>query len=548
VDVAVVIPAYRPGPALFALVDELKAAFSTIVVVNDGSGPGYDFSSLPLVLEHAVNLGKGAALKTGINYVLCNFPNIQGIVTADADGQHATEDIIRLASLMMPDSLVLGTRRLRSSIPFRSFVGNTITRAAVRAVVGEKIQDTQTGLRCIPRNLASELLRIPSNGYEFELDMLIAAKHLSFGIRQEPIRTIYLDGNRSSHFNPLLDSMRIYFVLLRFAFVALITALIDNAAFIAIFHLDGSLWKSQLAGRVCAVGFNYVAARRAVFLSHEPHAVTLPKYLALVVANGIVSYAAILSLIERFGIGTPTAKIAVESALFLVNFVILRDFVFKKPRLASAATDWDRYYQSVPFTAKITRKYTTSVLLSAMRRFATEQPRIIEIGGANSCFLDAVSKRIQPRRYHVVDTNQYGLDLLKNKNVSISRLNVLDIRSGKLPGADLVFSIGLIEHFDREGTRKAIEAHFEALDAGGCAIISFPTPTWLYRAARAVCESLGLWKFPDERPLSRKEALDTISKYGEVLYEKTLWPIVFTQKMIVARKIAKTAARDARAG
>ncbi len=64
--------------------------------------------------------------------------------------------------------------------------------------------------------------------------------------------------------------------------------------------------------------------------------------------------------------------------------------------------------------------------------------------------------------------------------------------------ADVVFSIGLIEHFDPAGTRQAIEAHFALLKPGGYAIISYPTPTWLYRAARTLTEAAGLWKFHDE--------------------------------------------------
>jgi 2-polyprenyl-3-methyl-5-hydroxy-6-metoxy-1,4-benzoquinol methylase len=66
--------------------------------------------------------------------------------------------------------------------------------------------------------------------------------------------------------------------------------------------------------------------------------------------------------------------------------------------------------------------------------------------------------------------------------------------------ADVVFSVGLIEHFDQSGTNAMIRAHFKALKPAGCAIISFPTPTWLYRAAPRLAETLGLWKFPDERP------------------------------------------------
>ena len=65
---------------------------------------------------------------------------------------------------------------------------------------------------------------------------------------------------------------------------------------------------------------------------------------------------------------------------------------------------------------------------------------------------------------------------------------------------------------------------------------SFPTPTLLYRTARAIVEALGAWKFPDERPLEPQEVRSACSDLGEVVFEKTLWPLILTQHIIVVRK------------
>src|SRR5437660_575900 len=81
----------------------------------------------------------------------------------------------------------------------------------------------------------------PASGYEFELEMLIAAKHLGLTVLEEPIRTIYEPGNPTSHFQPLRDSMRIYFVLLRFGFISMMTAGLDNLAFYLFFHASGTV-------------------------------------------------------------------------------------------------------------------------------------------------------------------------------------------------------------------------------------------------------------------------------------------------------------------
>src|SRR5690242_1821095 len=91
--IAVVIPAYKPSPGLIDLIRSLtELSDHRIIVVDDGGGPEYretfaraaEFPGVE-VLRHAVNLGKGAALKTAMNHVLCNLPQVQGIVTADAD-------------------------------------------------------------------------------------------------------------------------------------------------------------------------------------------------------------------------------------------------------------------------------------------------------------------------------------------------------------------------------------------------------------------------------------------------------------------------------
>ena len=214
---------------------------------------------------------------------------------------------------------------------------------------------------------------------------------------------------------------------------------------------------------------------------------------------------------------------------------------------ASVATDWDRYYTSVPVTAKLTRRYTTAVLLRMISRFAVERSKrplsMIEIGGANSCFVESILETHKPSSYAVVDTNQYGLTLLERRLagtarqiVSVHRESVLSMPTRMQ--ADLVFSVGLIEHFNQALTKAAILAHFDVLRPGGIAIITFPTPTWLYRTARRALELLGQWKFPDERPLSYGEVVATVRERAEILATKTLWPLILTQGLVVARKTA----------
>ena len=395
-----------------------------VLIVDDGSGSEYTriFSECAgvqgvEVLKHEANQGKGGALKTGIAHILRGRPSTLGIVTADADGQHSAEDVLRLARSLeeTPTALFLGTRDFGPNTPWRSRAGNLLTRRLVRLLIGHAVSDTQTGLRGIPRALAGRLLEIRSSGYEFELDMLIAAKHHGVLLIEQPIRTIYEPGNPSSHFNPLFDSMRIYFVLLRFGALSLATAILDNIVFGIGYFLTSNIAVSQAMGRTIAVLFNYGAARRAVFLSRASHAVLLPRYLLLVAASGFASYGLIALLRSAFGTPVIAAKLMAESLLFIANFAVQRDFVFKR-REVGTATDWDRYYQSVPFTARLTRRYTSAVLIALLTRFGKRgAPTVVELGGANSCFLDRILHDYAPSAYHIVDTNECGLELLRNR-------------------------------------------------------------------------------------------------------------------------------------
>lgn len=334
----VVIPAYRPAAALPEMAAALLQAerVQAVVIIDDGSGTEFAsmFRSLAAlervhVLAHIVNLGKGAALKTGLNYAACQFRESVGVVTADADGQHAVADILRVADALVrhPRNLTIGVRAFNPSVPWRSRLGNVVTRNVLRAVTGEKLSDTQSGLRGIPAGFIPELMKLPPNGYDYELDMLLASRRAQRRIDEVPIETIYLDGNRSSHFNPVFDSMRIYFVLLRFASASMMTAVIDNIVFLTMFHMWGYILPCQLLGRAAGGSFNYYVNKNRVFHSPVGNTLALPKYWLTVLGFAGLSYA-LIRVLHSMGMPVPWAKITAETALFGLGFVVQRDLIF----------------------------------------------------------------------------------------------------------------------------------------------------------------------------------------------------------------------------
>lgn len=224
--ISALIPAYNPPHDLPGFVRRLAATeIGTIIVVNDGSSWGYapifrelDSVEKVTLIRHPVNRGKGAALKTGLDYAYKSCEDTIGVVTADADGQHSVDDILEVARVLTnhPKHLVIGVRSFDKKTPLRSRIGNGMTRCLFGLITGRKLSDTQTGLRGIPGDFIPQLLKSGFNGYEFELDMLLSCLSDKRPITEQEIRTIYFGNNSSSHFNPLLDSLKVYLVLFRF--------------------------------------------------------------------------------------------------------------------------------------------------------------------------------------------------------------------------------------------------------------------------------------------------------------------------------------------
>jgi len=224
---AILIPAYKPDMKLVELCDALLTHEDlTLVVVDDGSGEEFKgvFASLdPRVklITYPVNKGKGGALKTGIKYILDEKPECEFVITADADGQHRYEDIKKVidASVERPGALVLGSRTFdESNVPARSRFGNTVTCFVFRLVSGVKLHDTQTGLRGFDRNGMQVFKDLAGDRYEYEMNVLLTAAFGGIPITESFIKTIYIEENKSSHFNPLKDSCRIYKCIFKYLF------------------------------------------------------------------------------------------------------------------------------------------------------------------------------------------------------------------------------------------------------------------------------------------------------------------------------------------
>lgn len=217
----ILIPAYKPDNKLLKLLKEIDNKYP-VVVINDGSDKMHNsvFNAAKKyshVISYKENMGKGYAIKTGLNYIEDNYEKYI-VVTMDADGQHTLNDAINLCDYVdkNPNVLALGKRKFDKKAPFRSRIGNYIARKSFKKATKLDIYDTQSGLRAFSYKLNDYMLNVPGYRYEYEMNVLLHLNDNHIDYKEIPIETIYLDKNRSSHFNTLKDSYRIYKNILKY--------------------------------------------------------------------------------------------------------------------------------------------------------------------------------------------------------------------------------------------------------------------------------------------------------------------------------------------
>ena len=342
----ILIPAYNPDDKLIKLIDDLIDLKIPIIVVNDGSEKIYDyiFSCIKNeyqveVISHEKNKGKGSAIKTGIKYIINNHSECTGIITADSDGQHLTKDIKKISDSIMknPNSLILGVRDFnKNNIPLKSRFGNKITSFIFYLLSNRKCNDTQTGLRGISRELFDKCLNIPGERYEYEMNMLMQFARNDINFVYEEINTIYIDGNKASHFNPIRDSIKIYFNILKFSLSSLMSSIVDIGIFtVLMYFLDMNIAYKILIATILARSisgiFNFIINKLWVFSSQDEIVKQGFKYILLFIIVMISSYLGV-SILSFLPIPIIVIKIMVDGSLFVLSYKIQNGLIFNDGR------------------------------------------------------------------------------------------------------------------------------------------------------------------------------------------------------------------------
>lgn len=334
-----VIPAYEPGEALTTLVKEAVEAKLEPIVVDDGSGSAYgkiflraqDYAQ---VISYEENRGKGYALKQAFSYIRKNYKNSYVVVVMDCDGQHSVQDAVRLCAEAQknPGTLYLGSRRQSKGSPLRSRFGNAVTRKIFGMTTGTHIYDTQTGLRAFSGDIMEQMEKVPGERYEYEMNVLLDFARRNIAIKEFPVETIYIDNNAGTHFNPVRDSVRIYKEIFKFSAASFASFLVDYVLYSMLLTVLGATYMlpANVIARIASAAFNYTLNRRVVFRSKDSLRKSAFRYAVLAVCVLIANSALLMLLGDICGVNPYVAKVIVELALFLINWMVQRTFIFRR--------------------------------------------------------------------------------------------------------------------------------------------------------------------------------------------------------------------------
>jgi glycosyltransferase involved in cell wall biosynthesis len=209
--IAAAIPAFQAGASVGDVIRRTREVLPEVLVVDDGSSDATAEAARGAGAElvaHAVNRGKGAALVTAFRTLFAR--GCDAVVTLDADGQHLPEEIPKLLEAARGGAdLVLGTRdHLFAEMVAARRVANRLSSWAISWAAGQSLSDVQTGFRLYTRRLV-EATGFPEARFDAESAVVVRASRRGFRIATVPVRLGFADGRTTSHYRPLVDSLRI---------------------------------------------------------------------------------------------------------------------------------------------------------------------------------------------------------------------------------------------------------------------------------------------------------------------------------------------------
>jgi glycosyltransferase involved in cell wall biosynthesis len=210
IRVAAAIPAFDAAPTIADVALRALAVTPELIVIDDGSSDDTAAEARRTgaeVVSQAVNCGKGAALRRAFSILFGR--GADAVVTLDADGQHLPEEIPKLVEQAENADLVIGGREhLFAQMGAVRRTSNRLSSAAISAVAGLRLGDVQSGFRLYRRRLI-ELAGFPEDRFDAESAVVVRAARRGLRVVSVAVRLGFADGRTTSHYRPLVDSLRI---------------------------------------------------------------------------------------------------------------------------------------------------------------------------------------------------------------------------------------------------------------------------------------------------------------------------------------------------
>ena len=204
----VVVPARNEAKYLFRVLQKIRRYTSRIIVVDDGSTDNtarVARKCTPHVLVHRVNLGKGAALKTGCEYAFHHL-GAGAVVFIDADDQHDPAELpLFFSAIQAENPVVLGARTFGRAMPWLKQGGNKVASWVVWLLFGAYIPDIPCGYKALTR-ASYQQLKWNAMGYEVELELACRIARRKLPYKTICVSTIYRDMNKGM---TVLDVLKI---------------------------------------------------------------------------------------------------------------------------------------------------------------------------------------------------------------------------------------------------------------------------------------------------------------------------------------------------
>ncbi len=187
-----------------------------VVAVDDGSTDKTKEISTAagaIALTHIVNLGKGAAIKTGCEYAISKGAKI--IVLLDADGQHEPKEIPKFLKKLQENDIVFGVRTKKRSMPLILKFGNWFINKVTFILYHIDIADTQCGYRAFKADIYNKI-RWNSSDYSMESEMIANVGRMGLKYAEIDISTIYSDKYKGT---TIMDGIKICFDMIRWKII-----------------------------------------------------------------------------------------------------------------------------------------------------------------------------------------------------------------------------------------------------------------------------------------------------------------------------------------